>query len=80
MKQMFFALSAAAMLATPALAQSCGDNLKAFDAALAAAEIEPDAKAQLQDMRAQAADLCAAGNEEEANDVLSEANAMLGDQ
>jgi hypothetical protein len=80
MKAFLFAFGLLAVSASSGWAQSCADNLKAFDAALAAAALEPDAKAQLQDMRAQAADLCAAGNDEEANDVLSEANAMLGNQ
>ena len=80
MKTLLLAFALLTAIVTPGLAQSCADNLKAFDAALAAAALEPDAKTQLQDMRAQAADLCAAGNDEEANDVLSEANAMLGDQ
>ncbi|MFM8747362.1 MAG: hypothetical protein ACKOED_11970 [Aestuariivirga sp.] len=80
MKAIFLGIGLLALSATPGLAQSCADHLKEFDTALAAAQIDPDAMAQLQDMRAQAAGLCAAGNEEEANDVLSEANAMLGDQ
>jgi hypothetical protein len=80
MRHLLLAFALLAGVATPAFADSCADNLKAFDVALAATALDPDAKAQLQDMRAQAADLCAAGNEEEANDVLSEANAMLGDQ
>lgn len=80
MRSLVLALVLLMTSATLSWASSCADNLKAFDAALAAAQLEPDVKAQLQDMRAQAASLCAAGNEEEANDVLSEASAMLGDQ
>jgi len=80
MRSLLLAIGLFTATATASWAQSCADNLKAFDAALAAAQLEPDAKTQLQDMRAQAADLCAAGNDEEANDVLSEANAMLGGQ
>jgi hypothetical protein len=80
MKTVLLAFCLLTTSAATAWSQSCADSLKAFDVALAAAEIDPDTKARLQDMRAQAAGLCAAGNEEEANDVLSEANAMLGDQ
>lgn len=40
-------------------------------------ELAPDERAQVQDMRAQASQLCKAGNEQEGLDVTAEAKAML---
>lgn len=80
MKSAAAALALLILAAAPAAASSCADELKAFDAALAQAQLQPDVKAQLQDMRTQAANLCSAGNEEEANDVLSEASSLLTSQ
>jgi len=44
---------------------------------LASAKLQPDVKTQVQDMVAQAEKLCAAGNEAEAADVLSDASSTL---
>ncbi len=64
--------------AGPAFAESCPGGLAKVDAALQSPSLAPDVKAQLQDMRAQAQQLCDAGNEEEGEAVLSEAIAILG--
>ena len=80
---MKFALLALGFLATAsaqAWAGPCDTDLPALQAAAAKAELPPDVKAQLQDMQAQAEKLCAAGNEEEAADVISEASAVLTEQ
>lgn len=52
--------------------------MASLDAALQSPDLPADQKAQAGDMRRQAAQLCAAGNEAEASDVLAEAKAMLG--
>jgi hypothetical protein len=74
------AIAAALLLAfaTPALAGACDDGLKKIDAAVAEPSTPPDVKAQVQDMAAQARQLCDAGNEDEGSDIISEAIALLG--
>lgn len=77
MKSVLAALGLIVLLPASAIA-GCADDLKTLDAAIAGQEkIEPDVKTQVQDMRAQAEKLCTAGNEDEAEDVISEATAML---
>ena len=76
MKQLALASALLAILAVPACA-GCAEGLKQLDDAMQAAGSAPDMKAQLQDMRAQAEKLCSAGNEQEAADVIAEAEAML---
>jgi hypothetical protein len=70
---LFLTLAAAGI----AQAGACDDALKQLDNAVAAADLDADVKAEIQDMRTQAAQLCAAGNEDESLDVLSEATAIL---
>jgi hypothetical protein len=70
-------LLALALLATPAEAGPCQDDVAKIDNALATMELSPDERAQLEDMRNQAVQLCGAGNETEGLDVTSEAKAML---
>jgi hypothetical protein len=55
----------------------CQDDLAKIDQALKAKELKAEDRAQVEDMRKQAADLCAAGNEMEGLDVTAEAKAML---
>ena len=77
---MRFVLLAAALLAStaiPALANKCEDDVKKIEAALASNELSSDERAQLEDMKKQAAQLCAAGNTQESLDVSAEAKAML---
>ena len=77
MKTFTIALMFTAMLGGTAFAGQCQDDLKKIDKALKSEAIAPDQKAEVKDMRAQAADLCKAGNEQEGVDVLTEAKAML---
>ena len=72
-----FAIALLTMTPGPALAGPCDADLPALKAQLASATLQPDVKSQVQDMVAQAEKLCAAGNEEEAADVLSDASSML---
>lgn len=60
-----------------ALAGQCQDDLATIDKALKTEDLSPDERAQAEDMRNQAADLCKAGNEQESLDVSAEAKAML---
>ena len=77
MKTALIAATFVAMLAGPALAGQCQDDIGKIDAALGSMELSPDERAQLDDMRNQAVQLCGAGNEQEGLDVTAEAKAML---
>ena len=77
MKTFAYAIVVAGLLAAPALAGQCEDDVAKINAALASKELAPDERAQLEDMRNQAVQLCSAGNEAEGLDVTSEAKAML---
>jgi len=77
---MRLALLVIALLAAtvvPAFANQCEDDVKKIEAALASKEISSEERAQLEDMKKQAAQLCAAGNTQESLDVAAEAKAML---
>lgn len=81
MKLALSVLALAALLATPALADSrCQQDIAKIDQALASQNLSPDEKAQLEDMRNQAVQLCGAGNIQEGLDVTSEAKARLNIQ
>jgi hypothetical protein len=70
----------AAMLlagAVPAVASQCEDDIAKIETALANMELSPDERAQIEDMKKQAQELCAAGNDEEGLDVTAEAKAIL---
>lgn len=67
----------ATVVSTPAMAGQCQDDVAKIDKALETKELAPDERAQLEDMRNQAVQLCGAGNEQEGMDVTSEAKAML---
>lgn len=71
------ALLFSAALAAPAFADKCQDDVKQIEAALASKQVSGDERAQLEDMKNQAAQLCAAGNVQEGLDVSAEAKAML---
>ena len=77
MKMTILAAIAAGVVSTPAMAGQCQDDVAKIDNALATKELAPDERAQLEDMRNQAVQLCGAGNEQEGMDVTSEAKAML---
>lgn len=80
MKSALLALGLLAALAAPALAGPCDTDLPALKSQLAKTEVQPDIKAQIQDMVAQAENFCAAGNEQEAADVIADATSMLSSQ
>jgi hypothetical protein len=78
MKITLIAATLAAMIASPAFAnEDCKADIEKIDAALAKQELAPDEKAELEDMRNQAVQLCGAGNYLEGLDVTSEAKARL---
>lgn len=77
MKSALLALGLVAALSAPALAGPCDTDLATLKSELAKSQVEADVKTQVQDMVAQAEKLCAAGNEEEAADVISDATSMI---
>lgn len=80
MNTIVLAASLALALSTAAFAGQCQDDIEKIDAALASGDVSPDQRAQLEDMRNQAVQLCGAGNEAEGLDVTAEAKAMLNIQ
>lgn len=60
-----------------ALADQCQDEVGKIDTALAAEDLDADKRAQLEDMRSQAVQLCGAGNLDEGLAVTAEALALL---
>jgi hypothetical protein len=61
-------------------ADECQDNVAKIDNALAGSDIDADVRAQLEDMRSQAVQLCGAGNIEEGTAVTAEALALIEEQ
>ncbi|MGH6856008.1 MAG: hypothetical protein ACREDX_06205 [Aestuariivirga sp.] len=80
MKTIVYAIAILVAFSAPALADQCQDDIALIDGALAAEELGPDERAQLEDMRNQAVQLCGAGNIQEGLDVTGEAKAMLNIQ
>jgi hypothetical protein len=80
MKTIMLAAAFALALSSAAIAGQCQEDIEKIDAALASGNIGPDQRAQLEDMRNQAVQLCGAGNEAEGLDVTAEAKAMLNIQ
>jgi hypothetical protein len=80
MKIFILAAAFVSALSTAAFAGQCQDDIAKIDEALATQELTKDQKAQLDDMRNQAVQLCGAGNETEGLDVTAEAKAMLNIQ
>ena len=80
MKTLILAASLTLALSTAAFAGQCQDDIEKIDAALASGDVGPDQRAQIEDMRNQAVQLCGAGNEAEGLDVTAEAKAMLNIQ
>lgn len=79
-KTLLIAAALAALLAPPALAADCKDDIAKLDKALASQDLSPDDRAELEDMRNQAVQLCGAGNVQEGLDVTSEAKARFNIQ
>ena len=61
----------------PAFADACQDDVAKIDKALGTAELDADVRAQADDMRNQAVQLCGAGNLEEGLAVTAEAKVLL---
>ena len=80
MKTLILAASFVLALSTASFAGQCQEDIEKIDAALASSELDADNRAQLEDMRNQAVQLCGAGNEDEGLDVTAEAKAMLNIQ
>ena len=80
MKAAALAIALLAVVPVQALAGPCDQEIKTLDEALTRSDLKPDVRAELQDMRSQAEKLCAAGNEEEAADVLAEASSIIAAQ
>ena len=77
MKFFLLAIAFLAAAAVPAFAKPCDDEVKQVQAALGSAQVSDDERAQVQDMAKQAAQLCAAGNDQESIDVSAEAKSIL---
>ncbi|MGE3872298.1 MAG: hypothetical protein AB7F74_05000 [Parvibaculaceae bacterium] len=77
MRLALLAIALLAAAALPAFANQCEDDVKKIETAMASSQISEDERAQLEDMKKQAAELCAAGNTQESLDVSAEAKAML---
>jgi hypothetical protein len=65
------------LFAAPAFADQCQDDVAKIDAALAAEGLAADVKAQGEDLRNNAVQLCGAGNTDEGLAVTAEAKALL---
>ena len=72
-----FAALALAFASVPALADDCQTDVAKIDAAIASGTLDSDIKAQAEDMRNQAVQLCGAGNTEEGLSVTAEAKTLL---
>ena len=77
MKCLFAALCGFALLSGVAYAGQCEDDIAKIENALVSVELSSDQRAQLEDMKEQAQQLCAEGHETEGLDVTGEAKAML---
>jgi hypothetical protein len=79
MKKLFAAAFLVAMTASgnAATAGQCQDDVAKIDALLSGNSLDTDQRAQLEDMRNQAVQLCGAGNEEEGLAVTAEAKATF---
>ncbi|MCA0434474.1 MAG: hypothetical protein LCH46_14580 [Proteobacteria bacterium] len=73
------ALIAAALagFVSAAHADQCQDDVAKIDKALSSQEVDADVRAQAEDMRSQAVQLCGAGNAEEGLAVTAEAKVLL---
>ncbi len=60
-----------------AMAASCQEDINAIDEALKADNLAADVRAQADDLRNQAVQLCGAGNEDEGSAMATEAKVLL---
>lgn len=70
-------LLAFAAFSLPALADPCQDDVAKIDTALKSQDVPTDTRAQVEDMRNQAVQLCGAGNTEEGLSMTGEAKQLL---
>ncbi|NJM29426.1 MAG: hypothetical protein HC855_04325 [Rhizobiales bacterium] len=79
MKKLFAAAFLVALTTSgnAATAGQCQDDVAKIDALLTANSLDTEQRAQLEDMRNQAVQLCGAGNEEEGLAVTAEAKATF---
>lgn len=77
MKSALLALGLLAALSAPALAGPCDADLPALKSQLAASDVQPDMRAQIEDMVVQAEKFCAESNDQQAADVIADATSML---
>jgi hypothetical protein len=77
MKTIAIMLATMLASASASIAGQCQDDIAQIDVALAKEGLDADKRAQAEDMRNQAVQLCGAGNEEEGTAVTAEAKALL---
>jgi hypothetical protein len=66
-----------ALAPIPALADDCQSDVAKIDSVLAEGTLDSDIKAEAEDMRNQAVQLCGAGNTDEGLAVTAEAKTLL---
>ena len=76
-RSLLLAAAVAGLAATSAHADACQDDVAKIDKALDSQELDSDKRAQAEDMRSQAVQLCGAGNIEEGLAVTAEAKVFL---
>jgi hypothetical protein len=78
MTRIFAATLVLAAFAAPALADDqCQQDVAKLDQAITSQELDADVKAQAEDLRNNAVQLCGAGNMDEGLQVTAEAKALL---
>jgi hypothetical protein len=70
-------LGVLALTPVSAFADTCSDDVAKIDAVIAAGTLDSDIKAQAEDMRNQAVQLCGAGNMDEGLAVTADAKTLL---
>jgi hypothetical protein len=77
--RLFSIVVLATLTLTPvsAFADTCADDVTKIDAVIAAGALDSDIKAQAEDMRNQAVQLCGAGNTDEGLAVTADAKTLL---
>ena len=69
-----------ATLSAPASAGTCDADLAALKSQIASGTLQPDVRAQIEDMVLHAEKFCAEGNEQQAADVIADATSVLAGQ
>ena len=76
-KTFILAAALVSAVSVSAYAGQCQDDIRKIDAAVNAAKLDADKKAEVNDLREQAVQLCGAGNEKEGLDVTAQAKQVL---